>query len=205
LQIEKFNTINETVSKKIKRKLFLHVANSAAVLTFKEAHLDAVRPGIMLYGYSPCSLNTGYLTAKRKEELPTLMPAMTIKTKVLTIRDVPSGTPISYGRTFITKRPSRIGVLPLGYADGYNRLFSNNAEILVRGKRASVVGKICMDLTMVDLTEVKGATENDEVVILGKQGKETITADDLADKANTISYEILTSLGARSRKTYVET
>lgn len=206
LQIEKFNTIKETVTKKIQRKLFLHMANSAAVFTFKEAHLDAVRPGIMLYGYSPCSLNTGYLTTELKDtELPTLIPAMTIKTKILTIRDVPSGTPISYGRTFITKKPSRIGVLPLGYADGYSRLFSNNAEILVRGKRAPVVGKVCMDLTMVDLTEVKSAIENDEVVILGKQGTKTITADDLADKANTISYEILTSLGARSRKTYVET
>jgi alanine racemase len=130
---------------------------------------------------------------------------MTIKSKLLCIRNVPSGTPISYGRTFIAKRPSRIGVVPVGYADGYSRLFSNNGEMLVRGKRVPVAGRVCMDLTMLDLTDAKNAKKNDEVVILGRQAGETITAEELASKANTISYEILTSLGSRARRTYVET
>ena len=96
-------------------------------------------------------------------------------------------------------------MLPLGYADGYSRFFSNNADVLVKGKRVPVVGRICMDLTMIDITDVKGVRENDEVIILGKQGKESITAQELAYKTNTIPYEILTSFGNKSKRIYVET
>jgi alanine racemase len=96
-------------------------------------------------------------------------------------------------------------VTALGYADGYSRHFSNNAEVLVKGKRAPVVGRVCMDLTMIDLTDIVEARQNDEVVVLGQQGNESITADELARRANTISYEILTSLGSRSKRIYVET
>lgn len=229
LQLERFNTIRETISKKIKRRIFSHIANSAAVLTFEDAYLDAVRPGLMLYGYSPLSQKTnppvppfskggnlesptlekgdigGFYSRQTPNAEPIdLIPAMSIKTRLLCIRNIPSGTPISYGRTFITRRPSRIGVIPLGYADGYNRLFSNNAEVLLKGRRVPVVGRVCMDLTMTDLTDVEDVKENDEVVIIGKQGNETITADELAYKANTISYEILTSFGGHSRKEYVD-
>ncbi len=207
-QLERFNAVRESISKKIKRKIFSHIANSAAVLTFEESHLDAVRPGIMLYGYSPIKSMERRAKSKESEknkpQAIDLIPAMTIKTRLLCIRNVPSGTPISYGRTFITKRQSRIGVLAIGYADGYSRFFSNKAEVLVRGKRAPIVGRVCMDLTMIDLTDIEEARENDEVVIIGQQGDEKITADELADKANTISYEILTSLGNRSRRIYVE-
>ena len=210
-QLERFNKIRETVSKKLKRKIFSHIANSAAVLAFRDAHLDAVRPGLMLYGYSPFSnaefrfRNSEHNSALRTPHSSfNLIPAMTIKTKILNIRNVPSGTPISYGRTFITKRPSRIGVLPLGYADGYSRFFSNNADVLVKGRRVPVAGTICMDLTMIDLTKVKDVREDDEVIILGKEGKESITAQELARRANTIPYEILTSLGSKSKRVYVE-
>ncbi len=96
-------------------------------------------------------------------------------------------------------------MIPLGYADGYNRLFSNNADVLVNGKRVPVIGRVCMDLTMTDLTDVKGVKEDDEVVIIGRQGNESITAEELAFRSNTISYEILTTLGSRSKRTYVET
>ncbi len=208
LQLNRFNKIRETISRKLRRKIFSHIANSAAVLTFEDAHLDAVRPGLMLYGYSPINQKSEVSPPTQlritSPELINLIPAMKVKTKILCIRNVPSGTPISYGRTFITKRPSRIGVLPLGYADGYSRFFSNNADVLVKGKRVPVVGRICMDLTMIDLTDVKGVRENDEVIILGKQGKESITAQELAHKATTISYEILTSLGGKSKRIYVE-
>jgi alanine racemase len=132
------------------------------------------------------------------------MPAMKIKTKILCIRNLAPAFPVSYGRTFITKRQSRIGVIPVGYADGYNRLFSNNADVLVKGRRVPVVGRVCMDLTMIDVTDIKNISEDDEVIMLGQQGKESITAYELAFRAHTISYEILTSLGGKSRKTYVE-
>ncbi|MFH0933338.1 MAG: alanine racemase [Nitrospirota bacterium] len=224
IQLKEFNMIRETLCKKLNKKIFSHMANSAAVLNFEDAHLDAVRPGLMLYGYSPLSYNPnlpdnpptpplekggkgGFKSGGHdgiiNSEPTTLIPAMKVKTKILCIRNLPPDFPISYGRTFVTKRQSKIGVLPLGYADGYNRLFSNNAAVLVRGRRVPVVGRICMDLTMVDLTEIEDVRESDEVVILGKQGNESITAYELARKAQTIPYEILTSLGSHSRKEYI--
>ena len=201
VQLENFNKVREALSRKLNRKIFSHIANSAAVLTFKDAYLDAVRPGIMLYGYSPLGQNIASILPS---EHINLMPAMKIKTKILCIRNLAPASPVSYGRTFITKRQSRIGVIPVGYADGYNRLFSNNANVLVKGRRVPVVGRVCMDLTMIDVTDIKNISEDDEVIMLGQQGKESITAYELAFRAHTISYEILTSLGNRSRKMYVE-
>ncbi|NWF76670.1 MAG: alanine racemase [Nitrospirae bacterium] len=197
IQLNRFKKICKEVSKSLKKNLLLHIANSAAVIAYKDAHLDAVRPGIMLYGYSPISTINGEYFIRE------LIPAMTVKSKILSIRKLSKGTPISYGRTFVTKRTSRIGVIPVGYADGYNRLFSNNADMLVRGKRVPVVGRVCMDLTMIDLTDVKNATVDDEVIILGKQKDESIDAIELAQRVNTIPYEILTSIGSRSKRIYV--
>ncbi|MBS1113137.1 MAG: alr [Nitrospirae bacterium] len=194
VQLERFNSIRRVITQERGKPLFCHIANSAAVLSFEDAHLDGVRPGLMLYGYSPFTWDPH----------ADLIPAMTLKAKIIDIRKIAAGTPISYGRTFVTKRPSTIGVLALGYADGYNRLFSNNAHVLVRGRKVPVVGRVCMDLTMIDLTDVTGVEKDDEAVIIGKQGDHTITADELAGRANTISYEVLTSLGRRSRRVYVE-
>ncbi|MFZ5906702.1 MAG: alanine racemase [Nitrospirota bacterium] len=194
-QLARFAAIRDALARKVNRKIFSHIANSAAVLGFEDAYLDAVRPGIMLYGYSPFVDQSAGVR---------LLPAMTLKTRILSLRNLPAGTPVSYGRTFITKKPARIGVLPLGYADGYSRLFSNNAEVIVNGRRAPVAGRVCMDTTMIDLTGVDGAEEDDEVVILGRQGDETVTADELAEKSGTISYDIVTSLGNRSQRFYVE-
>jgi len=223
-QLKQFNMIREALCKKLEKRIISHMANSAAVLNFEDAHLDAVRPGLMLYGYSPLSYNpnppdnppppplekggkggfeSGGHDGIINSESIILIPAMKVKTKILCMRNFPPYSPISYGRTFITKRQSKIGVLPLGYADGYNRLFSNNAEMLVRGRRVPVVGRICMDLTMVDLTEIGDVREGDEVVILGQQGNESITAHELAWKTQTIPYEILTSIGSHSKKEYI--
>jgi len=209
LQLERFNVIREALSRKLNKKIFSHMANSATVLTFEDAYLDAVRPGLMLYGYSPLSQNKYNYSTKDLETITQspkpmpLMPAMRVKTKILSIRNLPPDSPISYGRTFVTNRQSKIGVLPLGYADGFSRLFSNNAEVIVRGRRVPVIGRVCMDLTMVDLTEIEDVREEDEVVIIGQQGNESITAYELACKARTIPYEILTSLGSHSRKEYI--
>jgi len=190
-QLEVFNRIRRDIQEKTGRKLLAHMANSAALLSLKEALLDAVRPGLVLYGYSPFQESYG------------LRPLMKIKTRILSIRRLPSGTPVSYGRSFITRRESKIAVVPVGYADGYNRLFSNNSVMLVRGIRAPVVGRICMDLTMIDVTEVADISEGEEVVLLGRQGGDMITAKELSTRINTVSYEILTSLGNMAKKEYV--
>ena len=190
-QLSVFNAIRDKVSAKLGRHVMCHMANSAAVLSLPEAIQDAVRPGLLLYGCSPFKEGHG------------LRPLMTVKTGLLTVRNLRSGTPVSYGRTFTTKRRSRIAVVPVGYADGYNRLFSNNAEMLVKGRKAPVVGRVCMDLTMLDVTDIDGVEEGDEVVILGSQGRETITAADLSGRIGTIPYEIITSLGSRAKREYV--
>jgi alanine racemase len=127
----------------------------------------------------------------------TLKPVLGWKTKILQLKKVPAGTSISYGQTFITQRESLIATLPLGYADGYQRLLSNRSAVLVGAQRAPVVGRVCMDLTMIDVTDIRNVKQGDEVVLLGRQGNAEISADEIAAWANTISYEILTSISAR--------
>jgi len=168
---------------------FIHMANSAAVLTMPDAHFDTVRPGIMLYGYGCC-------------EKEILKPVMTLKSNIILLKKVPKGTSISYGRTFITKRKSTIATIPIGYADGYNRKLSNNGEVLIKGKRAPVAGRVCMDTIMVDVTDIPDVNYRSEVVLIGRQGQEQISADDLAEKISTIPYEILTSVGGRVKRLY---
>ena len=190
-QLKIFGDLRDVIQSRTGLSLRCHIANSAAVLSLPDALFDAVRPGIALYGYSPFEESFG------------LRPVLSLRSKVLAVRNLPVASPVSYGRTFVTKRESRIAVIPVGYADGYSRLFSNNAEMLVQGCRVPVVGRVCMDMTMLDVTDVPNVSEGDEVVILGRQGEEMITAAELAEKINTISYEILTTLGARARKAYL--
>jgi len=166
----------------------VHLANSAATITLPAAYFDMVRPGLILYGVYPSS--------NMKEQMH-LKPALSWKTKILQLKTVPSGTSVSYGQTFVTERESLIATLPLGYADGYPRLLSNRGEVLVRGQRAPIAGRVCMDLTMIDVTDIRNVRQGDEVVLLGRQGAAEISADEIAAWANTISYEILTSIGAR--------
>jgi len=166
----------------------VHLANSAATITLPEAYFDMVRPGLILYGVYP--------SAEMREQI-TLKPVLSWKTKILQLKKVPSGASISYGQTFITDRESLIATLPLGYADGYPRLLSNRGEALVRGERAPIAGRVCMDLTMLDVTDIRNVRQGDEVVLLGRQGGAEISADEIAAWANTISYEILTSIGTR--------
>jgi alanine racemase len=198
MQVERFNKIRNILYGKGVKALLCHMANSAAVMTLPESYFDAVRPGLMLYGHSPFQL-----TANSYQLSANLKPAITVKTTILSVRRFKRGTPVSYGRTFITARESLIAVLPVGYADGYPRILSNNADVIIRGKRAPVAGRICMDTTMVDVTEIRDVSEGDEVILLGREKNTAVTASELAEKAGTIPYEILTSLGNKSRRVYI--
>jgi alanine racemase len=166
---------------------YIHSANSPAIQRFPETHMDLVRPGIMLYG----SDGAGGLP---------LRPVMKLKSTVIQVRSVPEGTPVSYGGTFVTKRPSVIATLPIGYADGYMRSLSNRAKVSVRGALAPVVGAVCMDLITVDVTDVPGVSAGDEVVLFGDS---LVSVDDVARWADTISYEILSITGKRVPRRYV--
>lgn len=192
-QIEVFKKIRDNLTEIGMGIKYFHLANSAAILSLPESHFDAVRPGLMLYGY----------TSLKKDNFKDLLkPVMEIRTELITIRKVKKNTPISYGRTFITKRDSLIGVIRMGYADGFSRSLSNSSYVLVKGRRVPVIGTICMDLTMVDLTDLEGVSEKEEVVILGRQGNELIDADEIASWAKTIPYEVLISLGGRALRVY---
>jgi alanine racemase len=164
-----------------------HAANSAAVLEYGRALLTMVRPGLMLYGYDPLEQRGG----------SDLRPVLSLASRIAYLKKVPAGTPISYGRTFVTKRESLIATVPIGYADGYGRGLSNRGEALVRGRRVPVAGRVCMDMIMLDVTDVSGASDGDEVVLIGGQGAERITADDIAAKTGTIAYEVLCGIGPR--------
>jgi alanine racemase len=170
-----------------------HLANSAATITLPEAYFDMVRPGIMLYG--------SYPSPEMRSRID-LKPVLSWQTRIIQLKKVPTGTSISYGQTFVTQRESLIATLPVGYADGYQRLLSNRGEALVKGKRAPVAGRVCMDLTMIDVTDIANVQQGDEVVLLGRQAAAEITAEEMAAWANTISYEILTSISARVPRIY---
>ena len=171
-----------------------HLANSVATLGRPDLHFEMVRPGIALYGLLP---NGG------SDPSIELRPAMRLRTRVLQLRRLPPGSGIGYDQTFVTERDSLIATLPIGYADGYARALSNRGEVLVRGHRARVVGRISMDLTMIEVTEVPGVALGDEVVLWGKQGDGEIRVDEVAAWAETISYELLTTVGRRIPRVYV--
>ena len=174
---------------------FRHLANSIATVENLFPQYNMCRPGIILYGIYPES--------RLKKEI-SLKPVMTWKTKVLNLKDVPKGAVVSYNATFKAKRPSRIAVLPVGYADGYPRLLSNQASVLIHGKRVPVVGIVCMDLTMIDVTDIPDVQLGDEVVLLGGQEEGTITAEEMAQWSQTIPYEIVTRVATRVPRIYVD-
>jgi len=173
-----------------------HAANSAAVIALPASHLDLVRPGIALYGLRP-SDEVDLAAASLK-------PAMALKTRIIHLKPVPAGTCISYGMTYRTPSPTVIATVPAGYADGYRRLFSSRGEMLVGGRRVPVVGRVCMDLTMLDVGSVPGVRVEDEVVVFGRQGGASISADDLARALGTINYEIVCDLTARVPRVYLK-
>jgi alanine racemase len=171
----------------------IHAANTAAILAHPMAHLTLVRPGLMLYGYH---------TVLRPDPALDLRPVLTFGTTVAQVRTLQPGQSVSYGRTHTAVRPSRVAVLPIGYADGYNRALSNRGAVLIRGRRARIVGRVCMDMTMVDVTDIPGVQPGEPVMVIGQQGEERITAVDLAVWLNTIPYEVLCAIGQRVPRLY---
>ncbi len=172
----------------------VHAANSAGIIRYPNSLYSLVRPGIMLYGYH---------TLSQDIEAPTLQPILTWKTSIAHLHRIQTGDSVSYNRTFIASRPSHIAVLPIGYADGYNRLLSNRGRVLIGGRRVPVVGRVCMDMTLVDVTDIPGVAIGQEVVLIGQQGSERITAAELAVWQQTIPYEILCAIGPRVPRRYL--
>ncbi len=172
---------------------YLHMASSATLTTFTSCSGNLVRPGIMLYGSYPSPIF---------KELIRLKPIMTLKTRIHFLKSVSSNTRISYGGTFMTERESLIATLPIGYADGYSRYLSNHGEVLIRGKRAPVIGTVCMDFIMVDVTHIPRVSKGDEVILMGRQGREQITADEIAEKIDSVPYEVLCLVGKRVPRIY---
>jgi alanine racemase len=172
---------------------YLHMANSATITALPSYSENLVRPGIMLYGSYPSPVF---------ERLIELKPVLTLKTRIHFLKTVPAGARISYGGTFTTRRESLIATLPVGYADGYSTQLSNQGEVLVHGKRAPVAGKVCMDLMMADVTDIPGVSRGDEAVLIGMQGREQITAAEIAEKIGSIPYEVLCLIGKRVPRIY---
>jgi alanine racemase len=175
----------------------VHMSNSAAVSARPETWKTMVRPGILLYGYSLPTMRGGEMSAQATESTLPLRPVLTWKTRVLTVKDVPAGEAVGYMGTYVTKERSRIAVLPVGYADGYPRLLSNRARVIVRGEYAPVVGRVSMDLTMVDVGHIAGVAVGDEVILIGATGGKSVDAVELARLCESVPYEILCGISKR--------
>lgn len=184
---------------KIKKSGFIlplaHIANSAAVVDFKQSNLDLIRPGIILYGLAPSS------NLNKKIDLK---PLLSFKTKVVDLWELPAGSPISYGSSYKTKKREKLAVLPVGYKDGYPRLLSNKGEVLIKGKRAPIRGKVCMGQTIVSVDHLNDLEIGEEVVLIGSQKNEEIKVDEIAQIAGTINYEIICNLSQSLKKLYLK-
>lgn len=172
------------------------LANSAGIMELPDTLYDAVRPGIILYGCYP----SGEVDQKELS----IKPVMSVKAVIVHLKDVPAGFSVGYGRKFISKRPSKIATVDVGYADGYPRPYSSKAKVIVNGALCPVAGNICMDQCMIDVTDVPGVKLGDEVILMGTDGKNSVTAEDIAAATGTINYEICCGFGQRLPKVYVE-
>jgi alanine racemase len=194
-QIQRFQELRANLTETVSSKC-CHLANSAAILTGRSPEGSGIRPGLMLYGSAPSPLiDTSHIK-----------PILSWKCRIVQVRDVPEGVGISYGHDYFTARASRIATIAVGYADGYLRCLTNKAQVLIQGKRVPVVGRVTMDMTMVDITDIPNADVGDEVVLIGSQrgsqGADTVTAEELAQWAGTINYEIFCGISYRVPRYY---
>ena len=194
-QFERFMSLVEKLEFEGVKFRYRHCCNSAATIQFPKMHLDMVRPGIIIYGYYPSeNVNVKF----------DLVPAMQFRTRVTNVKKVPKGSPISYGGTFVTDREMTVATIPVGYADGFPRNLGENAKVIVGGKIVPVLGRICMDQCMIDVTSVNNINVSDEVTVFGNQGDSSIPVESVARFSNTINYEILCSVGKRIPRIYLQ-
>lgn len=191
-QLESFNIAVNKAKEILGSIKYIHAAASNALLNYPEARFNLVRPGIILYGYAG---------AEDTFEKIDLKPIAKLKAKVIFLKDVPEGTSIGYSRSYVTTRETKVANVPIGYADGFRRDFSNGWEVLINGKKAPIIGKVCMDSFMVDVTDIENVQVGDEVVIWDN---ENITLEQLADRCDTINYEILCTIGDRVPRKFIE-
>lgn len=193
-QFKKFENFVKELSKNGVYFKYKHISNSAAAIRFPQYQLDIVRLGIILYGLYPSNIDYNI----------DLKPVMSLKARVINVKEVPEGYPISYNRKFVTTKKSRIATIPIGYADGFTRVGSEKRSVLIKGQFAKVVGNVCMDQCMVDVSHIEDVKIGDEVVIFGKQKDNEITADELALQIGTINYEIICSVSKRIPRVYIK-
>jgi alanine racemase len=193
-QLNLFDSLLNDLKKENIEFEICHAANSAGILEYPDSHYDMVRAGISLYGlYPSMAIDTSRVD---------LTPAMTLKSVITSVRKVSSGFKVSYGMTHETKQATILASVPIGYADGFSRLFSSKGYMLVKGEKAPIVGRVCMDQTIIDVGHIPDVQVEDEVVLIGSQGDRVITADELAQNINTINYEIVSSLTPRVKRVY---
>jgi len=194
VQIEMFDRLIRSLDAAGVNVPLRHVSNSLGVINYPHGHFNMVRPGLMIYGLNPAGKAGIGLKA-----------LLSLKTRVIYLKDVPRGTGISYGHTFLTPGRMRIATLPIGYGDGYFRCLSNKAYCLISGKKAVIVGRVCMDHMMVNVTGIKNVKIGQEAVLIGRQRGATVTVEDLSRLAGTIPYEIVCNFGGRVRRVYKNT
>ena len=193
-QLHRFQAVVEKLHRKGIDTKWRHAANSAAIVFMHESFLDMVRTGLLLYGIPPTDGDPPGLE---------LRSALSLKAKMTQLRTVRPGESVSYGRTFVPQRRSRLGIVPVGYADGYSRGHSNRGEVIVKGQRVPIVGRVCMDQFVVDVTELEGLRLGEPVVLIGQQGQERITAWDVALSMGSIPHEVLSALGDRLPRVFL--
>ena len=194
-QFNRFTDFVEECEKADIHPKYKHCSNSAAILEMPEANLDLVRAGITMYGLWP--------SGKELDNSIRLEPAMSIKSRIVYLKTLDEGVEISYGGIFTTTRRTRVATVPVGYADGYPRSLSNKGYVLIRGKRAPILGRVCMDQMMVDVTDIEGVCEYDEVVLLGNSRGNTITAEELGDLSGRFNYELVCEISKRVPRVYI--
>ena len=202
-QIDQFQSVLGHLRRRRIDVPVVHTAATAAAILFPKTQYDLVRVGIGVYGMWP-SRETYLSAVLGKRGIADLRPVLSWKTRVVQIKRMPAGSSISYGCTYKTTRPTRVGVLPVGYADGYSRALSNVAYVLIRGQRAPVMGRVCMNMIMVDVTDIPEASLEDEVVLLGSSGDETLSAETIAAWAGTINYEVVTGISPQLARRIIE-
>lgn len=196
-QLRKFNSFYDRIEKELKLNIPVrHCSNSAGIIDIPEANLDCVRAGITMYGLHPSDevdINKFKLT-----------PALSLFSKIVYIKEIPDGTPISYGGTFVSDKKMRVATVPVGYGDGYPRSLSNKGYVLIRGKKSPILGRVCMDQMMVDVTDIPEACEYDKVTLIGRDKDEEITADFLGELSGRFNYELVCDISNRLPRAYVK-